>query len=138
MSHFSSFLSKKRRNEDFLTNENTDAPNSFSPFPVLSFEDQKGTLMAEQNETINEIEREHEENVRRLKDELRSIAEERIRFQRSTLDFERERDRLLEENRMWQKLYSESIVEKPLVQQEGETKLNEIREKRSLLTKNKT
>jgi len=127
-----------KNNEDFLTNENTDAPNSFSPFPVLSFEDQKGTLMAEQNETINEIEREHEENVRRLKDELRSIAEERIRFQRSTLDFERERDRLLEENRMWQKLYSESIVEKPLVQQEGETKLNEIREKRSLLTKNKT
>ena len=127
-------LIAKRRMGNALTHSmanesNEEAFHSFSPAPMLSFEDRKQDLMAEFNDNLGECERAHEQTVRQLKDEWRSIVEERIRLQRLTLDFEQARDRLLDENQTWQKLYSESIREKPQVQSDGEQQLKDIREK---------
>ena len=102
---------------------------SISPVPVLSLEEQKNKLVSQFNETTRQCEQLHEQTVDSLRLEWQSIAKERICLQRLTLDLEQERDRLLAENRNWQKLYSDSLQEKPKVQTNGERRLQEINDK---------
>jgi hypothetical protein len=71
--------------------------------------------------------------VSSLKIEWEQIAKERIRLQRLTLDYQQNQDRLTKENRRWKKLYSESLQEKPRVQNEGERTLLEATEKYSTI-----
>lgn len=99
--------------------------NTTSPTPILSIDDQMTQIRSTNSETISRLEREHEQLVNSLAEEWRETAKERIRFERLTADLKNETKRLREENRKWQKLYSESLKEKPIVQSEGERQLIE-------------
>ena len=100
-----------------------------SPTPTLSADDQMTQLRSTYHDITNRLEREHEQFVAALSAEWEQTAKERIRFQRLTLDHKQEHEQLTTENRKWQKLYSESLREKPSIQSEGEVKLSEAYQK---------
>jgi hypothetical protein len=100
-----------------------------SPTPILSVDDQIKQLRSTYNDLTNRFEREHEQLVTSLSTDWKQTAKERIRLQRLTLDYQQEHDRIAKENRTWQKLFSDSLREKPIVQTDGERKLTEACEK---------
>ncbi len=108
-----------------------------SPTPILSTDDQMTQLQSTYNDMTSRFEREHEQFIASLSDEWKQTAKERIRLQRLTMDFKQEFERIREENRKWQKLFSESIKEKPIVQADGERKLKEACQKYDLLLQEK-
>ena len=57
------------------------------------------------------------------------LAKERIHFQRLKLDYQQENERYEKQNTLWQKLFSTSLLEKPLVLGESERQLREAEEK---------
>jgi hypothetical protein len=103
--------------------------DTVSPPPTLSTDDQIKQLRLEYYDITNRLEHEHEQLVASLSAEWEQTAKDRIRFQRLTLDYQQERERIEKENRKWQKLYSDSLLEKPKVQTEGEAKLSEAYQK---------
>jgi len=110
--------------------------DTVSPPPTLSTDDQIKQLRSEYYDITNRLEYEHEQLVASLSAEWEQTAKDRIRFQRLTLDYKQERERIEKENRKWQKLYSDSLLEKPYVQTEGEAKLSEAYQK-SIIAKDK-
>jgi hypothetical protein len=103
--------------------------NTASSVPVLSIEDHIAQLRSTYNDITSHLELEHEQLVASLSAEWEKTAKERIRLQRLTLDYRQENEQLTKENRQWQKLFSESLREKPGVQSEGERKLQEASKK---------
>jgi hypothetical protein len=103
--------------------------NTVSPIPILSIDDQLTQLRSTYNDITSRFEREHEQLLTSLLNQWKQTAKERIRLQRLTLDYQQEQELLTKENRKWKKLYSDSILEKPHVQTEGEQKLKEACEK---------
>jgi len=103
--------------------------DTVSPTPTLSTDDQIKQLRLEYYDITNRLEHEHEQLVASLSAEWEQTAKDRIRFQRLTLDYKQERERIEKENRKWQKLYSDSLLEKPNIQTEGEAKLSEAYQK---------
>lgn len=111
--------------------------NTTSPTPILSIDDQMSHVRLSYQERTSRLEREHEQLVTTLSEEWKQTARERIRLERLTKDYKIELEQILEENRKWQKLYSESLKEKPIVQNEGEQQLNEISQAYEQLMQNK-
>jgi hypothetical protein len=110
--------------------------DTVSPTPILSIDDQLTQLQSTYNDMTNRLEREHEQLLTSLLNEWKQTAKERIRLQRLTLDYQQEHERLTKEKRKWQKLYSDSLKEKPIVQTEGEQKLKEACQKYDQLIQN--
>jgi len=77
------------------------------------------------------IEYEHKQMILELKNQLEKTMKKRIRLQRLTTDCQNEQKRLTADFRRWQKLYGESIQEKPRVQEDGERKLAELKQEYS-------
>lgn len=100
-----------------------------SPDPVLSIDDHINQLRATYSHMTSDVEHEHGQLVASLAAEWEQTAKERIRLERLTIDSKMEYDRLANENRYYQKLYSESLREKPDVQKEGEAKLSDVYQK---------
>ncbi len=114
-------------------NLDSESMNTVSPTPILSIDDQMIQLQSTYNDMTNRFEGEHEQLIVSLSNEWKQTAKERIRLQRLTLDYKQEFERIREDNRKWQKLFSESIKEKPIIQAEGERKLKEACQKYDLL-----
>ncbi|CAF3697605.1 unnamed protein product [Rotaria sp. Silwood1] len=106
--------------------------NTGSPIVTLSIDDQITQLRSRYNDITNQLECQHEQLVASLSSEWEQTAKERIRLQRLTLDYKQEFERLTKENRQWQKSFSDSLREKPDVQNEGERKLQEAYSKTSI------
>ncbi|CAF2911200.1 unnamed protein product [Rotaria sp. Silwood2] len=111
---------------------NDQTMNTSSSTPTLSIDKQITQLRSAYNDITNHLERQHEQLVASLSSEWEQTAKERIRLQRLTLDYKQEYERLTKENRQWQKLFSDSLREKPDVQNEGERKLQEACRKTSI------
>ena len=103
-----------------------------SSVPTLSIDDQITQLRSTYNDMTNRLEHEHEELVTLLSSEWEQTAKERVRLQRLTLDYKQEHERLTIENKQWQKSFSDSLKEKPVVQNDGELKLKEACEKTAI------
>jgi hypothetical protein len=103
--------------------------STISPTLPISHDEEAAQLQLAYRDIIHRLEDKHEQLVASLKSELEQIMKERIRLQRLTLDYQQEQNRLTEENRRWKKLYSESLIEKPRVQDEGESLLLSATEK---------
>ncbi|CAF0835512.1 unnamed protein product [Rotaria sordida] len=99
--------------------------NINSSTPTLSIDDEITQLRSVYNKITNHLECQHEQLVASLSSEWEQTAKERIRLQRLTLDYKQEYERLTKENRQWKKSFSDSLREKPDVQDEGERKLQE-------------
>ncbi|CAF4095520.1 unnamed protein product [Adineta steineri] len=97
--------------------------------PILSIDDQMTQIRSTHNDMTQRLEREHEQLVGSLAAEWEKVAKKRIRLQRLTLDYKQESERLEVEKRKWQKLYSESLKEKPIIKTQGETKLSDAYQK---------
>lgn len=93
---------------------------------TLNINEQTAHLARSYEDMNQHIEHEHERIISELKNQLEQAMKDRIRFRRLQIDCEQEQKRLTEENRRWQKLYSDSLLEKPRVQREGEQKLAEL------------
>lgn len=106
--------------------------STISPTPILSADDRIIQLRLTYNDITNQKEREHEQLVASLASELEKTTKERIRLQRLTLDYKNEHERLIQENRQWQKSFSDSIREKPNIQSEGQQKLQDACNKTKL------
>ena len=100
-----------------------------SPDPVLSIDDHIDQLRATYSQMTSDAEHNHEKMIAALSAEWEQTAKDRIRLERLTIDCKTECDRLANENRYYQKLYSESLREKPDVQKEGEAKLSDAYQK---------
>lgn len=92
--------------------------------PTQSIDDQKEQLQTMHQDVLTGLEQEHERLVASLADEWEQTARERIRLQRQTEDFKQEFARLEEDNKKYQKMFSESLKEKPRTQEDGEMKLS--------------
>jgi hypothetical protein len=97
----------------------------------INHEEESTQLQLTYRDMTHSLEDEHEQHISLLKNELEQVAKERIRLQRLTLDYQQEQNRIMEENRRWKKFYSESLLEKPRVQNEGEYLLLDATEKYS-------
>jgi len=107
--------------------------STISPTLTFNIDEQDSQLRLIYRDITHRLEEEHEQLVSSLKIEWEQIAKERIRLQRLTLDYQQNQDRLTKENRRWKKLYSESLQEKPRIQNEGERTLLEATEKYSTI-----
>jgi hypothetical protein len=114
-------------------NVDTQSGNMISPTPTLNIDEQAAQLRLTYRDMTHHLEDEHERLVSSLKTEWEQTAKERIRLQRLTLDYQQEQNRLTEENRRWKKLYSESLLEKPRIENEGERTLLNATEKYSII-----
>lgn len=81
------------------------------------------------------IEDEHKQMISELKNQLEETIRKRILLERLTTDYKNEQKRLTADNRRWQKLFSDSLTEKPRVQANGERKLAELTQEYSRLQK---
>lgn len=111
--------------------------NITSPTPILSIDDQLAQVRLSYQERTSRFEREHEQLVSTLSEEWKQTARERIRLERLTKDYKNELEQIREENRKWQKLFSDSLKEKPIVQDEGEQQFNEASQAYEQLMQNK-
>jgi len=114
-------------------NVDSQSGNMISPTPTLNIDEQAAQLRLTYRGMTHHLEDEHERLVSSLKTEWKQTAKERIRLQRLTLDYQQEQNRLTEENRRWKKLYSESLLEKPRIENEGERTLLDATEKYSII-----
>ncbi|CAF1003071.1 unnamed protein product [Adineta ricciae] len=122
-------IEKKQLNHASNIDTDSEAVSTTSPDPVLSIDDHIDQLRATYSQMTSDAEHHHQELVASLSAEWEQTAKERIRLERLAIDCKTECDRLENENRYYQKLYSESLREKPDVQNEGEAKLSDAYQK---------
>ena len=93
--------------------------------PAKSGDDATATIQLNYHDITVQLEHEHEKAVASLNGRWEQFAKERIHFQRLKLDYERESEQYEKQNTLWQKLFSTSLQEKPLVQCQSERQLKE-------------
>ena len=98
---------------------------------TLNTSEQTIPLASTDENMTQHIEYEHKQMILELKNQLEKTMKKRIRLQRLTTDCQNEQKRLTADFRRWQKLYGESIQEKPRVQEDGERKLAELKQEYS-------
>ncbi|UJR16341.1 hypothetical protein I4U23_003247 [Adineta vaga] len=124
---------QKLNSDSIPTDTDSGVMDTISPILTLSIDDQMNQLRASYNHTTKTLECEHEQLIASLSAQWEQTAKERIRLQRLTIDGKHECERLTNENRQYQKLYSESLKEKPNVQTEGEGKLSDAYQKTKII-----
>ena len=82
--------------------------NTLSPTLNYPLNEHTAQLRLTYSKLTDRLEEEHEQQLATLTAHWRNVAKERLRFQRLTLDYQQESQRLTEQNQRWTKLDKEN------------------------------